>query len=148
MSESRSRDRGKRVELQTGSHADVVAALNRFLETESHGRIGFEKHGSPSRCGQRRKASLRLLKLSVGFDVNSRYSQTEHRVIFASTARRKWFSVNTCDLVLRRVRGIVQNIIDARLRNFLPRFKGIAYGCAHCAHTPSLLSRESLTDDL
>jgi len=104
--------------------------------------------GSPSRCGQRRKANLRLLKLSVGFDVNSRYSQTEHHAIFASTARRKWFAVNACDLVLLCVSSIVQNVIDARLRNFLPRSKGIAYGCAHCGHTPSLLSKESLTNDL
>jgi hypothetical protein len=39
------RDRGKRVELRSGTKQDALAALEHFLETEHSGRIGFEKEG-------------------------------------------------------------------------------------------------------
>ena len=38
------RDRGKRIEV-TGNKRDVLSALEHFLTTEDHGRVGFEKEG-------------------------------------------------------------------------------------------------------
>lgn len=43
MQDSESRDRGKRVELQSGTKQDALAILEHFIETEHSGRIGFEK---------------------------------------------------------------------------------------------------------
>jgi hypothetical protein len=42
-------------------------------------------------------------------------------------ARRKWLAINTRHLVNFRMLGIMKYLIDARMRNFLPRTKLITY---------------------
>src|SRR5436309_1771976 len=109
-------------------HIPELLAKHLADNPEVNGEISsFRLYGRPMGS---RKASRCLLKLSVGLDVDSHYSEPELHVIFAGTTRRKWFAVNAYDLVLLCVCGIVQNVIDARLRNFLPSCKGIAYGRA------------------
>lgn len=45
MENSESRDRAKRLEFRNRSRQELVAAIDQFLESETWGRITFEKDG-------------------------------------------------------------------------------------------------------
>jgi len=42
---SENRDREMRIDMKEASKEDVLASISHFLESQDHGRMGFEKDG-------------------------------------------------------------------------------------------------------
>src|ERR1700680_461165 len=85
-------------------------------------RAGLDsrRRGKPSRSGQHQKSSLWRPEVFVTGDMNRCYREAELNSTVASSTRRKWFSINACDLMFEVMRGIVQNVIDTGRWDCLP----------------------------
>ncbi len=118
MKDSMDRDRAKRLELKNRSREEVLAAIDQFLETETWGRLGFEKEGNLSRCGLVQKLNL-ASEIFIVLDMEGLYCKLEPNTVTTSSTRGKRFSIHAGYLVAQSVVSVVDYVINPRMRYFV-----------------------------